>query len=104
MKIQNNNIPGVDTTLPADGTARSETRRPAAASDSAREAGTVRIDPRASLLAAAEASLADSPAVDSKRIEEIKQAIAEGRFQVDSAKVADRLLGSARDLLLTRGG
>jgi len=104
MKIQNN--VGVDTTLPTSGVARSEGRKPAApaADGSKGDAGTVRIDPRASLLASAETSLASAPTIDAKRIEEIKQAIAEGRFEVDSAKVADRLLGSVRDLLMTRGG
>ncbi|MBU3694553.1 MAG: flagellar biosynthesis anti-sigma factor FlgM [Rhodocyclaceae bacterium] len=103
MKIQSN-VPGVDTTLPTSGVARSDSRKVGVpATEPGREGDTVRIDPRASLLSAAEASLADAPAIDSTRIDEIKRAIAEGRFEVDSARVADRLLGSVRDLLLTRG-
>jgi len=105
MKIQNT-IPGVDATPVSGAVGRSEGRRPADAPSAGAggDSGTVRIDPRASLLAAAETTIAGTPAVDSQRVEEIKRAIAEGRFEVDSAKIADRLLGSARDLLLTRGG
>lgn len=102
MKIQSS-IPGVDSTPLSSGVARGEGRRSTESSGgTGRDNGTVRIDPRASLLATAEASLAEAPAVDSKRIDEIKRAIAEGRFEIDSAKIADRLLGSARDLLLSR--
>lgn len=108
MKIQSS-IPGVDTTPATSGSARSDATRPAAPASAGRsgsggDSDTVRIDPRASLLASAEASLAESPAFDPARVEAIKQAIAEGRFEVDSRRVAERLLNSVRDLLLTRGG
>lgn len=41
---------------------------------------------------------------DSARVEEIKQAISEGRFVVNPEKVADRLLETVRDLLSARQG
>jgi negative regulator of flagellin synthesis FlgM len=106
MKIQSSSTtPSIDTTSATGGTTRSEGRKSAAAtpaSGAGRDAGTVRIDPRASLLAAAEASLENVAAVDSARVDEIKRAIAEGRFEVDSRRVAERLVGSVRDLILTR--
>lgn len=37
--------------------------------------------------------------IDSAKIAEIKQAIAEGRFQVNAEAIADSLLGTARDLI-----
>lgn len=37
--------------------------------------------------------------IDGARIAEIKQAISEGRFKVNSEAIADNLLNSARDLL-----
>lgn len=37
--------------------------------------------------------------VDGARIAEIKQAIAEGRFQVNAEAIADGLIATARDLL-----
>ena len=38
-------------------------------------------------------------AVDSARVSEVKRSIAEGRFQVDSEKVADRLIVATREFL-----
>jgi negative regulator of flagellin synthesis FlgM len=105
MKILSSNTTRIDTSPATGGVARPEERRPAASPTSsagARDAGTVRIDPRASLLAAAESSMADAPEIDMARIAEIKQAIAEGRFEIDSRRVAERLAGSVRDLILTR--
>jgi negative regulator of flagellin synthesis FlgM len=43
----------------------------------------------------------DAP-VDAARVAEIKDAIREGRFKVDSDKIADKLLASVQDLLNTR--
>lgn len=37
--------------------------------------------------------------VDGARIAEIKQAIAEGRFQINAEAIADGLIATARDLL-----
>ena len=36
---------------------------------------------------------------DSKRVDEIKAAIANGTFKVDSGKIADGLINSVRDIL-----
>lgn len=41
----------------------------------------------------------EKPPVNSAKIQEIKQAISEGRFQINSEAIADRLIESARDLL-----
>jgi negative regulator of flagellin synthesis FlgM len=43
-------------------------------------------------------SAAQAP-FDSQRVAEIRQAIAEGRFQINTAKIADRLIGDVRDFL-----
>lgn len=44
-------------------------------------------------------SSASAPQVDANKVAEIKKAISEGRFQVNSGVVADRLLSSVRDLI-----
>ena len=41
----------------------------------------------------------EHPPVNTARIQEIKQAISEGRFKVNPEAIADRLIDSARELL-----
>ncbi len=43
-----------------------------------------------------------TPVVDTKKVAEIKQAISEGRFQVNASAVADGLIASVRDLVGAR--
>ena len=47
----------------------------------------------------AEQAIAATPVVDQARVDEIKQAISDGRFQVDANKVADGLIESVRQML-----
>ena len=51
-----------------------------------------------------EINLSNGEVFDSARVEEIKRAISEGRFAVNTEKVADRLLESVHDLLRTSQG
>lgn len=53
----------------------------------------------ATQLSKMEASMANAPVVDAGKVAEIKQAISDGRFQVNSSVVADRLIQSVRDLI-----
>jgi negative regulator of flagellin synthesis FlgM len=64
----------------------------------------VQLSPLASQMHAIETSMADTPVVDSARVAEIRQAIAEGRFKVNPDAVADHLLQTARELLRSRLG
>lgn len=41
----------------------------------------------------------EKPPINNAKIQEIKQAIAEGRFKVNPEAIADRLIETARDLL-----
>lgn len=49
-----------------------------------------------------EAALANVPVADASRIAEIKQAMAEGRFQVDASKVADGLIESVKQMIASQ--
>lgn len=59
----------------------------------------VELSSMSSSLAKAERAIAESPVVDSKRVAEIKQAIADGRFQINTERIADGLISSVRDML-----
>lgn len=45
----------------------------------------------------------EKPPVNTARIQEIKQAISEGRFKINPEAIADRLIESARDLVNSGG-
>ena len=51
-----------------------------------------------------EKSLASGEVFDSARVDEIKKAIADGRFHVDTGKVANRLLEQVRELIQAKKG
>lgn len=46
-----------------------------------------------------EASLGVEEPIDSRRVAEVKAAIAEGRFEVNAEKVAERLVAATREFL-----
>lgn len=52
----------------------------------------VKLSNQAQQLQAIEERLRDSPAVDTARVEQIRQAIADGSYQPDSGRIADKLI------------
>lgn len=60
----------------------------------------VEITADSAALSRLEKVLSEIGVVDSARVEAIKQAIAEGRFRIDSDVVADKLLAAVREYLL----
>lgn len=58
----------------------------------------------ASAQMAASAGMHDTGVMNTERIEAIKQAIREGRFTVNTNAVADRLISSVQELVLSRKG
>lgn len=60
---------------------------------------SVSLSSQGKALAGATATAANTAVFDSKKVERIKSAIADGQFKVNSDKVADGLLETVRDLL-----
>lgn len=99
MKIDNS----ISTASPLGRVAESSSRPSAAAPTAPRASDSVAITNLSARLNELEGVLSGVPVVDGEKVQSIRQAIADGRFQVDSGVVADRLLSSARELLLQRG-
>lgn len=92
MKI-NSAIPSVGST-PDSGRSRS----PAAAQQATSSAASERVDISSLSARLQEVGAGETP-VNAQRVAEIKQAIAEGRFQINPERIADGLLNSVRDML-----
>lgn len=100
MKIDNN-VRSINSGAVSETPARgSRAQSPAASDGGAKVAGPrVELSSLGSQLSSIEASLANVPVVDSQRVDEIKQAITEGRFKVNPDKIADRLLETVQELI-----
>jgi negative regulator of flagellin synthesis FlgM len=98
MKIDNN-IKSLNTPISGEGGVRAGKTNVAKTPASQSGGGAVELSPLASQLSNIEASLANTPVVDSARVEEIKQAIADGRFKVNTEVVADRLIKTVQELI-----
>ncbi|MBC7781954.1 MAG: flagellar biosynthesis anti-sigma factor FlgM [Proteobacteria bacterium] len=100
MKIDS----GIPTSSPVNPTAPAPTRTggPARSSGATSASDSVDITRMSAQLQELEAMLKDMPVVDSAQVKAIKDAISDGRFNVDSDVVADRLLSSVKELLLQR--
>lgn len=64
----------------------------------------VQLSSLASTLQKADAALAETPAMDTARIDEIKQAIREGRFKIDASRIADGLIAEVRQMFESKVG
>ncbi|MEO8040712.1 MAG: flagellar biosynthesis anti-sigma factor FlgM [Betaproteobacteria bacterium] len=67
-----------------------------------RKGDQVAITSLSSQLQALESRLADVSVVDTTRVDAIKQAISDGRFNVNSEVVADRLIATVKEYLLNQ--
>ena len=74
------------------------TRSPNAAQPRPGAASTERVDISSLSARMQEVGAGEAP-VNAARVAEIKQAISEGRFQINPERIADGLLASVRDML-----
>ncbi len=102
MKIDNS-VKATGSLPSNDGRARSAKESPKAQSaDSGGE--RVELSSLSARLQQMEDTIASTPVVDSAKVDEIKQAMSEGRFKVDTEKVADGLIDSVRQMLSAQTG
>ncbi|MBL0166792.1 MAG: flagellar biosynthesis anti-sigma factor FlgM [Propionivibrio sp.] len=93
MKIESSTKPlGAGAPLVKEAPGHSSSRTITASSD----------EVQLSALAAQLSASDDEQAFDAVRVSEIKQAISEGRFTINSGAIAERLIASARELVDSR--
>jgi len=81
---------------------RSPNAKPAngsAPNSSALSSDNVHLGSASAQLRGLESSIANSPVVNAEKVKAIKQAISEGRFQVNDSLVADRLIDSVKEMI-----
>jgi len=66
-----------------------------------KDGGNVTLSPLSAQLKVLEAKVHASKVFDAEKVDAIKSAIASGKFNVDSGKVADGLIATVKDLLTT---
>ncbi len=99
MKIDNSVNPlGGQPSTRRNGAAKASPETSSSSASSAETSGLA-LSPLSARLQEVSAGMANTPAVDTARVAQIKQAISEGRFQVDSGKIADGLIASVRQML-----
>lgn len=105
MKIDNTGKPlnGPATTRPASTRASGSQTNPASNGDAAKvQDDSVALSSNSLKLSALEGSLASQPVIDSARVNEIRQAIADGKFKINPDAIADKLVASVKELLANR--
>lgn len=102
MKIDNSINPANPAGIPATSAVRSPATGPAASSPAAGGADAVHLSALSSQMQSVGASLANAPVINQAHVDEIKQAIAEGRFKVNPEVVADRLMDTVRELIKSK--
>ncbi|MDD2686410.1 MAG: flagellar biosynthesis anti-sigma factor FlgM [Gallionella sp.] len=97
MKIDKNSKP-LPPTL-NDGARTAKNKAGGQTAPTRQDSTSVSLGSTASQLNSMENSMASVPVADAAKVAEIKQAISDGRFKVNSEVVADRLIQTVRDLI-----
>ena len=91
------------TTPPAAGTTGAPARGSKAASQNSRNSAgqdNVTISSASSTIQALDSGISEASGLDAAKVEAIKLAISEGRFSINPEVIADKLIASARELIL----
>jgi len=72
---------------------------PASGLAASKPAKTATVGNQVQLSGAAHLEGNETPPIDSARVQEIKAAIAEGRFRINPEAIAERLIGTAQELI-----
>lgn len=86
----------IEQSMPLAGASLVKGARGAPAKKAERGGDEVRLS---SLAASLLSASGDEPPFDAGRVAEIKQAISDGKFTIDTSVIADRLIASARELI-----
>jgi negative regulator of flagellin synthesis FlgM len=62
----------------------------------------VELSPLSTRIQEIESGITSTPAMNSVRVAEIRQAIAQGNFKIDASKIADGLIDSVRQMLAAK--
>ncbi|MEI2768465.1 MAG: flagellar biosynthesis anti-sigma factor FlgM [Nitrosomonas sp.] len=100
MKIDKS-LQSVTTVSLAEGKKRTDVN---SAGSDLPQVNNVHLSPNATKLQNIDSNLASGSVVNSARIQEIKQAISEGNFQINPEVVADKLLETVRELIQSKKG
>jgi negative regulator of flagellin synthesis FlgM len=102
MKIEsgNTNLAGLQSQTGVQRTSNSDANGAASAVQKVSATGAQQSTVNLSALASLRSS--GSGDIDTAKVESIKAALKDGSYKIDAGKVADGMLGTARDLLQTR--
>ena len=100
MKIDKS-LQSVTTVSLAEGKKRTDVN---SAGSDLPQVNNVHLSPNVAKLQNIDSNLASGSVVNSARIQEIKQAISEGNFQINPGVVADKLLETVRELIQSKKG
>ncbi|WP_220737901.1 flagellar biosynthesis anti-sigma factor FlgM [Shewanella sp. c952] len=88
----------INTSNAGKGSAAQSAPAAPAQTAAAQKADSVSITPQAQQLQNVQTKMADMPDIDQKKVDEIKAAIAEGRYKIDPDKLATNIANFENDL------
>lgn len=104
LLTQGNDVKIQKIKTPATGAVKTDKVRKNCPAEGATKATSDRVEitSMSTQVQALEKSLASVEVFDSKRVDQVKQEISEGRFRVNPEVVADKLVAAVKDLVLSR--